>query len=76
MDEAQFNCDSPAKTLQRTEALTKVLFMFGCQVFLIAVVAKEVFEDVNFWQPDTGILMVFARFVCGTVLHLLLSNEL
>ena len=58
------------------EALTKVLFMFVCQIFLITVVAGEVLVDVNFWQPDVGILMVFARFVCGTVLHMLLSNEL
>lgn len=50
--------------------------MFGCQVFLIAVVAKEVIDDENFQRPDIGLLMVLARFVCGTVLHMLLSNEL
>lgn len=60
----------------RTEALTKVLFMFGCQIFLIAVVAKEVLDDANFWDNDVSLLMIFARFVCGIVLHMILSSEL
>lgn len=36
-------------TYERTEALTKVLFMTGCQVFLITVVAKEVVDDSSDW---------------------------
>mmetsp|Transcript_21678 Transcript_21678/g.29053 ORF Transcript_21678/g.29053 Transcript_21678/m.29053 type:complete len:251 (-) Transcript_21678:53-805(-) len=60
----------------RTEALGRVMFMFGCQVFLIAVVAKEVLDDSTFWDPDINIGMVFARFVCGIVLHMILSPEL
>ena len=54
----------------------KMLFMFGCQVFLVTVVAMEVLADGFFWTPTDSILMVFARFVCGIVLHMLLSNEL
>ena len=54
----------------------KMLFMFGCQVFLVAVVAMEVLADGFFWTPTDSILMIFARFVCGIVLHMLLSNEL
>ena len=60
----------------RTEALSKVLFMFGCQIFLITVVAKEVIVDTRTLTPSIDIFMVFARFVCGIVLHMILSPEL
>ena len=50
--------------------------MFGCQIFLITVVAKEVVDDTDFWEPTIDIFMVFARFVCGIVLHMILQPEL
>lgn len=66
---------------KRTEAVTKVIFMFVCQIFLISFVALEVTQpDQSGDIPQKGVIVnpsiVLARFVCGVVLHLLLQPEL
>ena len=63
---------------KRANLLSRCIFLFLTQSFLTVVVGKEVLLDnpgVWYTYADSQ-WIVFARFMCGIVLHVTLSGEL
>ena len=63
---------------RRANLLSRCIFLFLAQSFLTFVVGKEVlFDNPGVWNiyADSQ-WIVFARFMCGIVLHVSLSGEL
>ena len=64
------------KLLQRN-LIGRVTFLFFTQGLLAFLVGKEVISsDIEVWYTYTTVNIVFARFMCGIVLHVSLSGEL
>lgn len=62
----------------RQNLLGRCVFLFITQGLLAFLVGKEVlFSDVSVWYTYAdSVWVIFARFMCGIVLHIYLSGEL
>lgn len=65
-------------TKLRANLLGRCIFLFITQGALAILVGYEImFDDTTAWyQYADSVMLVFARFMCGIVLHMQLSSEL
>ena len=76
-NEADEDNDLEVEEAKRANLLSRCIFLFLTQSFLTVVVGKEVlFYDTEVWYTYAdNHWVVFARFLCGIVLHVTLSGE-
>ena len=59
---------------KRTNILLHVFLCFFCQIVLVVSIAIYLYKVSNF-QSEVGVSVMFCRFICGSILHLSLLDE-
>jgi hypothetical protein len=63
---------------KRLNIFLHVLLCFLCQIFLIVTIFNYLITDPttsSYFTVDVGVIILFARFICGSILHLSLIDE-
>ena len=63
---------------KRLNIFLHVLLCFLCQIVLIVTIFNYLITDPiqqTYFTTDVGVIILFARFICGTILHLSLIDE-
>ncbi len=63
---------------KRSNIFLHVLLCFLCQVVLIIMIFNYLISDATqraAFLTNVGVVILFARFICGTILHLSLIDE-